>query len=68
MYTAISEAIHLELEKMEDKYANGATLTMSDLDAVDKMFHALKCLSTYEAMDEANRRPTRSRYGYDRRY
>ena len=70
MYTGLSDAIHNELVGMEDKYAGGAQMNQADLDMIDKMFHALKCLATYEAMDEAyprNRGRERG-YGYGRRY
>ena len=51
MYHAICEAIHKELDQLEDKYSGGAQVTGQDLEHIDKMFHALKCLKTYEAMD-----------------
>jgi hypothetical protein len=51
MFRAICEAIHKELDQLEDKYSGGAQMTAQDLELVDKMSHALKCLKTYEAMD-----------------
>jgi len=51
MYHAICDAIHKELDQLEDKYSGGAQVTGQDLEHIDKMFHALKCLKTYEAMD-----------------
>lgn len=51
MYHAICEAIHTELEKLEQKYSGGAQVTSQDLKDIDMMAHALKCLKTYEAMD-----------------
>lgn len=67
MYYGICEAIHRELDKLEDKYSEEVTLTMSDLEAIDKMSHALKCLATYDAMKEAPKR-SRARYEEYRRY
>ena len=51
MYHAICEAIHKELDQLENKYSGGAQLATKDLDDIDKMAHALKCLKTYEAME-----------------
>ena len=51
MYRAICEAIHKELEQLEDKYSSGAQMSAKDLEDIDKMGHALKCLKTYEAME-----------------
>lgn len=65
MYYGICEAIHRELDKLEDKYSEEVNLTMSDLDAIDKMAHALKCLVTYDAMKEGTKR---KRYEEYRRY
>ena len=51
MYHAICEAIHREMDKLEDKYSSGAQVTSQDLKDIDMMAHALKCLKTYEAME-----------------
>ena len=51
MYHGISEAIHKELEMVDQRLSNGTAMNASELDQVDKMFHALKCLKTYEAME-----------------
>ena len=51
MYHKICEAIHKELDQLEDKYSSGAQMSGKDLEDIDKMAHALKCLKTYEAMD-----------------
>lgn len=51
MYHKICEAIHKELDQLEDKYSSGAQLSGKDLEDIDKMAHALKCLKTYEAME-----------------
>ena len=67
MYYGICEAIHRELDKLEDKYSEEVNLTMSDLEMIDKMSHALKCLTTYEAMKEGTSK--RRRYeDYRSRY
>jgi len=50
MYHGITEAIHREMDELEKKYANGVQLESKDLQDIDKMVHALKCLATYEAM------------------
>lgn len=50
MFENICEAIHRELHKMDEKYANGAQLSDADLKDFDTMVHALKSYSTYEAM------------------
>ena len=51
MYNVLCDAIHQELDALEDKFAKGgAQMTGQDLDHIDKMFHALKSLATYEAM------------------
>ena len=53
MYHAISEAILREMDALEEKYSGGADITDKDLADIDKMAHALKCLSTYEAIKGA---------------
>ena len=50
MYEAICEAIHKEMDVLEDKYAKGTQLSGQDLEHIDKMAHALKSLATYDAM------------------
>jgi hypothetical protein len=50
MYHGICEAIHREMDELENKYANGTQLSAKDLEDIDKMAHALKSLKTYEAM------------------
>ena len=72
MYTNISDAIFRELDSLEDKYSNGGMqMTEIDLTMIDRMFHALKCLATYEAMEDNGnyqRGRGRDRYSYGRRY
>lgn len=51
MFDGICEAIHREMEMLDDKYSNGKTqLNGQDLEHIDKMAHALKSLETYKAM------------------
>ena len=50
MFEGICEAIHKEMDSLDEKYSKGASLTGSDLEHIDKMAHALKSLKTYEAM------------------
>ena len=64
MYSAICEALHREMERMEDKYANGGNLNSEDLVDIDRIAHALKSIATYEAMGAYPKE--RERY-YDRR-
>lgn len=67
MYSGICEAIHRELDKMEERYAGGAQMTGKDLEDIDLMTHALKNIATYEAMTEYEEPPRMSR-NYGRRY
>lgn len=51
MFDGICEALHREMDHLEEKYANGkAQLNPQDLEHIDMMAHALKSLATYEAM------------------
>lgn len=51
MYEGICDALHEELDRLEKKYSTGeAHLNSQDLQDIDKISHALKCLKTYEAM------------------
>ena len=59
MFEGICEALHREMDNLDEKYASGAQMNASDLDHIDKMAHALKSLKTYEAMSG------NSEYGYD---
>ena len=52
MFEGICEALHREMEMLDEKYSNGKTpMNSSDLEHIDKMAHALKSLKTYEAME-----------------
>ena len=43
-----------ELELLEQKYQNQqGEMTVQDLDKIDKLYHALKSMATYDAMKEA---------------
>ena len=55
MFEGIYEAIHREMDALEEKYASGAALSGTELETIDKMAHALKCLATYEAMKSAEK-------------
>ena len=50
MFEGICEAIHKEMDVLEDKYEKGTQLSSQDLEHIDKMAHALKSLKAYEAM------------------
>ena len=66
MYEAIVDALCMELRNLDDRFADGAKINTQELENIDKMAHALKCLKTYEAMEESGYR-SRRRYD-DRRY
>ena len=51
MFEGICEAIHKEMDMLDEKYSSGnAQLNGQDLEHIDKMAHALKSLAGYEAM------------------
>lgn len=50
MFDGICEAIHREMDMLEEKYSKGTQLSGQDLEHIDKMAHALKSLKAYEAM------------------
>ena len=50
MFDNICETLHRELKEMDDKYADDIALSEQDLEHIDKMAHALKCITTYDAM------------------
>ena len=50
MFEGICEAIHKEMDMLDEKYARGTQLSPQDLEHIDKMSHALKSLATYDAM------------------
>ena len=78
-YRKLKAMLHDELDRIADK----DELNPSSLDMVDKLAHALKCIATVEAMEDAGysehdgmsygrraRRDSMGRYSsdYDRRY
>lgn len=50
MFDGICEALHREMDQLNEKFANGAQMSGQELEHIDKMAHALKSLATYEAM------------------
>jgi len=52
MFDGICEAIHREMDMLDEKYASGkAQLNSQDLDNIEKMTHALISMKKYEALD-----------------
>ena len=52
MFEGICNAIHRELESIDNKLMGGkAPMNSQDLENIDKLSHALKSLKTYEAME-----------------
>ena len=68
MFENICESILREMDKLDEKYSNGAQMSSQDLKDIDVMAHTLKGIATYEAMkgdyDYRGRRAT-SRYSRD---
>ena len=54
-YENLEEAMCKELEMIQARYAQNPAMEMSiqDLEKVDKLYHALKSMATYNAMKEA---------------
>jgi hypothetical protein len=50
MFEGICEALHREMDHLDEKLANGGQMSSQDLEHIDKMAHALKSLETYKAM------------------
>ena len=50
MFEGICEAIHREMDKLEDKYSKGTQMSDQDLVDIERMSRSLKNLATYEAM------------------
>ena len=66
MFEGISEALYREMESIDNKLQGGkAPMTTQDLDSIDKMAHALKCLKAYEAMLEGEYPRARNVVRYD---
>ena len=52
MFEGICEAIHRELDTLDEKYSSGKTpLNSQDLEHIDLMAHALKDLKAVEGME-----------------
>lgn len=52
MYEGICEAIHRELDALDEKLGSGkAPMSTQDLEHIDKMAHALKDLRAVEGME-----------------
>ena len=72
MFDGIMDAIHREMDVLDQKYsAEKAAMSVADLEHIDKMAHALKCLVGYEmylrSEDSGSYRNRGRDYGY-RRY
>ena len=50
MFEGICDAIHRELDELEQKFESGAKMNAQELEHIDKMAHALKSIATYDAM------------------
>lgn len=50
MFEGICEAIHKEMDALDEKYAKGTQLSTQDLEHIDLMAHALKSIKGYETM------------------
>ena len=61
MFDAIVDTLHREMDELDEKYARDNAMSEADLDNIDKMAHALKCIATYEAM----KAPRRYKREYD---
>lgn len=69
MFDGIYEAIHRELDGLNEKYAAGTQMSGKDLEDIDLMAHALKSLAAYEAMGTYDRgEPFPKDRSYRRRY
>ena len=67
MFEGTFDSLHRELETLEEKVAKGP-MNHQDLEHIDMICHALKCLKAYESMTESGETyPVRRRYEY-RRY
>ena len=72
MFDGIMESIHRELDLLDQKYSTEKTsMSIADLEHIDKMAHALKCLIGYEMYLKSNEEGSyrdRRRYDGYRRY
>ena len=53
MYMNLEKNMCRELEALEEKYRNGAEMSEGDIRRIDLLAHALKSMSTYKAMKQA---------------
>lgn len=73
MFDGIVDAIHREMDMLDQKYsAEKTALSVADLEHIDKMAHALKCLVGYEmylrSNEDSGSYRNRGRYDGYRRY
>lgn len=52
-YEILEQKMCKELENLEEKFRGGGDMSMQDLEKIDKLYHALKSMTTYNAMKEA---------------
>lgn len=52
MFENIENVLCDELDKMDEKYADGQEISSGDLAKADLIFHALKSVATYKAMKD----------------
>lgn len=52
-FEALEKAMCKEMEAIEQKLKGGTEMSVQDLDRIDKLAHAMKSLTTYKAMKEA---------------
>ena len=50
MFEGICDALHKEMDQLDEKFSSGSQMTSQDLDNIDKLAHALKSIKGYEAM------------------
>lgn len=73
MFDGIMDSIHREMEMLDQKYsAEKTSMTVADLEHIDKMAHALKCIVGYEmylrSSEDSGSYRDRRRYDGYRRY
>ena len=64
---AIEKSLCRELDAIEHKLEGGQEMSIQDLEKIDKIAHAMKCLATYKAMKEAEEYDQREYDGYSGR-
>ena len=50
MFNNICDALHREMDELDEKYGSGNQMNNQDLEHIDKIAHALKSIITYDAM------------------